>query len=179
VSAGLEEVRERARKAADKICFNASCASGTCPICLSESQLAEHLAAFAQSEREAEMERCCKDVCSFCRGIGKYEPAKRMPKWRLGFTNGMAVFQALENVTRRRSANAGPGRGRGRAMRFITLKEVGQEEVTFPIHRLLWLKPDREWTVVRLDDGSRFTVKESRKQIIAIVKRERGGGDGK
>lgn len=61
-------------------------------------------------------------------------------------------------------------------MRFITLKQVGQEEITFPVHRLLYLTPrmrDKKWTDVRLDDGTNFTVEESRKEIIAIVNAKR------
>jgi hypothetical protein len=61
-------------------------------------------------------------------------------------------------------------------MRFITLQQVGEEEITFPVHRLLWLKPrprDKKWTDVRLDDGTCFTAVESRKEIIAIVNGKR------
>jgi hypothetical protein len=51
---GLEKVGERARKwLADRA-----------EIGWSELRVAS----FAQSEREAEMERCCKDVCSMCAG---------------------------------------------------------------------------------------------------------------
>jgi len=46
----MEEVRERARKY-----YNGS------------SWLRDDVINFAQSEREAEMELCCKDVCQSCR----------------------------------------------------------------------------------------------------------------
>lgn len=34
-------------------------------------------ARFAQSEREAEMERCCKDVCLYCNDAVRWSPAEK------------------------------------------------------------------------------------------------------
>jgi len=59
----LEEVRERARQFRQSATWH--------------MWSDEKAAAFAQSEREAEMERCCKDVCHSCRTPKHWSPAEK------------------------------------------------------------------------------------------------------
>ena len=67
--AGLEEVRERARQFWGEF-------YGTGAEYADERSL-DFTVAFAQSEREAEMELCCKDVCQSCRTPKHWSPAEK------------------------------------------------------------------------------------------------------
>lgn len=56
-------------------------------------------------------------------------------------------------------------------MKFITLTECGQGDISIPVCRISYLKTDREWTNIRLDDGRIIVVNEKREDVISRLEK--------